>query len=160
MPYLRDQPTDRLTLPSNPSYWVEMKQRASYGDVSAAQKATLEITTSDVRQLNGARRSRAIVQGAVAITPDFDGGAYLPALISRLVVRWNLDGPGGELLDITPENVKLLDGEDGEFLQQEAQRRAGGREPDQQDPSRKLSSEPSPQEPLESSPTTPTPLGN
>jgi hypothetical protein len=141
MPRLRAPGTERLALPSDPEAWVEMKMRATFGDVSHAQKATLEITTEDARQINGARRGRAIVQGPLAITPDFDGGAYLPALLERMIVAWNYTDDLDQPLPITRANLALLDAEDAEFLQAEAQRRAGGRPQDQQDPSRKPSSD-------------------
>lgn len=136
MPQLRDHGTDRLVLPSDPSAWVDMKRRASYGDKSAAQDSMMKITHVDAAKLNGKRRDQAvIVDGGRAMLTEFETAAYMMTLLERLIVAWNFTDELGHTLPIVRANLERLDDEDGEFLQAEARARIGGRPTDQQVPS-------------------------
>jgi hypothetical protein len=146
MPYLREVKTKRLTLPSNPDYWVDMRDRLSYGAKGAAQNAMVKISNVEAARL-GKKRDQAIVDRASgrAVLTEFETDAYFATIIAGLIADWNLDGEDG-VLPITPESVAQLDGEDGDFLQAEAQKRIGGRPRDQLDPSATPSSPSSRQE--------------
>lgn len=117
MPYLKSSAaeTDRLTLPSDGDYWVDMKKRAAYGDSLAAQSAMVKIETNGNGQ---------------AKVSEPDSAASVRTLVARLIVDWNLDDEQGQKLPITPETIELLDSRDGNFLAEEANKRVGGRPDD------------------------------
>ncbi len=140
MGYLSAAETDELKLPSNPEFWVRMKRRASYGDNRAAQSAMLQVSAApqqpqqpNGQQLNG---------NAPQMVTDVEIGEYLGTLTVRLIVEWNITDVEGKLLPITLPNLDRLDPEDGDFLSAEAQKRVGGRAPEQQAPFGKPSGPP------------------
>lgn len=150
MPQLRAPGVDRLSLPSDPEAWVDMKQRASYGDRSAAQEAMVNVS---IRQAgghgrsNGRKRNQMVfaAEGGQEVLNEFETQAYMATLLCRLITDWNMTDERGEPLAITRANLELLDAVDGEFLEQEARVRMGGRPADQQGPSKTPSSQSSPQ---------------
>lgn len=126
MPYLKSRETDTLTLPSDPSYHVEMKKRPTYGDKLYMQKAMMRMQPVDLASVDP--RDAPYVEsteddsGKGMMTKiELDG--YMKALLERLIVSWNLDGANGEIMPITGDTIELLESEDGDFLIAEAQRR-------------------------------------
>lgn len=107
MPYLKAAEVDELTLPSNPTYIVKMKRRASFGDQRAAQSAMLKIN------------------GQTGQVSDPEWAAYVGALLPRLIVEWNLTDENDNPLIVSPSSIDLLDPEDGQFLTIEATKRTG-----------------------------------
>lgn len=119
----------RLTLPSNPTYWADMRDRPKYGAKLKAQAAMMRVSNVDAARLNGRRREQAVIDQASgrAILTEFETDAYFTALIANLVVAWHVCGEDGRPLPLTPEGVEELETEDGEFLQAQAQKRLNGR---------------------------------
>jgi len=127
MGYLKTPGSDQLTLPSDPAYWVRMKQRASWGDSSAAQSAMVKLApTQGGTNGNGA--------APMEVLNEVELKAYLHTLVVRLVVDWNLTDDQDRPLPISLETVGQLNPEDGDFLALEAQKRLGGRPAAQQVP--------------------------
>lgn len=130
MPYLKSgqNATDRLRMPSDSGYWVDMKRHAEYGDQLTAQAAMMKI------EANG---------NGQAIVSDPDTAASVRMLIANLVVDWNLDDENGQKLPITPQIIDKLDPRDGDFLATEANKRVGGRPDEKQIPFGNISGLPS-----------------
>ena len=146
MGYLKKLETDRLTLPSNPEYWVLMKRRAAWGDSSAAQSALVHASLSEVAkaqqqsQANGSGIDPELQAKMVGdVISEVETDAYMQMLVCRLIVEWNLTDEEDRPLPITPQTVALIDPEDGEYLALEAQKRRGGRPAAQQRPFEKPS---------------------
>lgn len=125
MPYVRANETDTLTLPSNSAYHVVMKKRASYGDRLAMQKAMLQISQVDLASVEPSKVHlvEADVETGKGVMTEIEIDGYMRSLLVRLIVSWNLDGEDGEIMPITQETIELLEPEDGDFLNKEAQRR-------------------------------------
>src|SRR5262245_55267459 len=119
MPYLKASEVDRLTLPSDPDYWVEMKRTASYGDKLAAQEAMLRVSHVDLDAVPGEKVH--LVQGGSeagrGVLTETETGAYFRTLLVRLITAWNLTDGGDRPLPVDEASVELLDSADGEFLQ-------------------------------------------
>ncbi len=125
MPYLSAPETDQLHLPSNGEYWVKMKRKATFGDEEAAKGSMIKISST---QSNGSAPTAKDVISQTEIA------AYSVMLISRLVVEWNLTDQNEKVLAITPDNVGLLDSQDGTFLDEHAMKRIGRRPEEEQAP--------------------------
>lgn len=125
MPYAKPIETDTLELPSDPSYTVTMKRRASFGDQRRAQAAMIR------------------VDGATGTMSDPEWDAYVGSLLASLIVSWNLTDENDQPMPITPENIDRLAPEDGQFLATEVAKRAALRSEAQQRPFGKPSSPPS-----------------
>ena len=107
MAYLNTPEVDELQLPSDPAFVVKMKRRASFGDQRHAQSAMLRIN------------------GQTGQVSDPEWGAYIGALLPRLIVEWNLTDENDQPLPITATSIDQLDPEDGRFLTVEATKRTG-----------------------------------
>lgn len=130
MPRIRTAETERLTLPSSVAddeAWVEMKTRATHGDVSKARRAVLKITPADLAQMANGQRGPGDPHGDLG--KAIDPSAYPNALIAQLVVAWNFTDEGGEPLKITEKSIELLDARDVEFLWRRARAMTEGRPP-------------------------------
>jgi hypothetical protein len=108
LPYLKAAQVDTLTLPSDPAYTVQMKSRASYGDVESARSAMLKITPT----------------ATGTNTPTMEWKAYIVPLTLSLIVDWNLTDENEVQLPITALSLGKLDPVDGDFLSSEAQKRS------------------------------------
>lgn len=146
MPQLRAPGVDRLTLPSDPEAWVEMKTFATFGDKTAAQEAMVNVTAMQPG-MPSARNGRKGKKGQMVLSgggqqflTEYEVSAYFMALLERVIVNWNFTDEHGNALPITREHLEMLDAVDGEFLHDEAERRLGGRPADQQGPSKTPSS--------------------
>lgn len=119
MPYLKAQASDRLTLPSDPEFWVEMKRRPAYADTLAAQQSVIgEIDLAQVASGNGHAPG-------FMFTPEM--ATYTRTLLLRLITAWNLTDMEDRPLEITRENLEQLEYQDGEFLAWQAMARLKGR---------------------------------
>jgi hypothetical protein len=137
MPYLKAAEVERLTLPSDPEYWVELKCTATYADRKAAQTAMLEMAPVDVANLtpDEARLVTNVDQASGrGVLTRVQVAAYDATLLLRLLVRWNLTDENGQELPITQDSINRLAGEDGEFLEIEARKRLRGRTQEQEGP--------------------------
>lgn len=118
MGYLKTIPIDTLPLPSNPEYHVRMRARATAGIVRAAQTAMIHVDTTYADPATGKPLDKA-----QAITTT-EWGAYTRELAFGLLVDWNLTDDNDQPLPLTRENLDLLEPEDGQFLDDEAAKRA------------------------------------
>lgn len=145
MPYIRKERTDRLSLPSDANYWVELKDRASYGDKMAAQKAMLQISQVDLAMVppEKAHMVEADIESGRGVLTEIEIDAFFKTLLYRLIVAWNLDAEDGQIVPITPQAIEHLESEDGEFLMTAARRRLNGRRPADERPFDGPSPEPS-----------------
>lgn len=107
MGYQKPNEVDELSLPSDPSFVVKMKRRASFGDQRAAQSAMIK------------------VNGQTGQVSDVEWTAYVGALLPRLIVSWNVTDENDQLLPINAATIDNLDAEDGTFLTNEAVKRTG-----------------------------------
>lgn len=105
MAYLKSAGVTRVTLPSNPEYWVELKSKLSYGDALAAQKALLNVEA--VEQLDTDEHD---------VVTKLESDTYFTTLLLRAIVRWNLDDEDGSTWEVTAENIARLENEDGQEL--------------------------------------------
>ena len=140
--------TTRLTLPSDPDYWVEMKNRPGFGDKGAADGAVMQITqVSDANKVPKAKRSNLVVDKASGqgVLTEFEMQAYYTTLLTRLIVSWNLTDLYDKVLPINAETIDELEPQDGDFLVAEARKRLAGRPKEQEAPFEKPSLLPSPQ---------------
>ena len=87
--------TERITLPSNPDYWVEIRKRLTHADQMACNEAINEFLAEMAGQ-------EVSIRGKLHITADE------PILLSRMIVAWNLDDESGKVLPINTETVKEL----------------------------------------------------
>lgn len=94
MGYFKEQQLKKLTLESDPNYWVEIITDLKYGDVKKF---------ANVNQ-----------DGEV----DFATSADL--FLQSVIKSWNLDDAGGQVLPITPENIDMLDQKDAIAILNEA----------------------------------------
>ena len=113
MTYFKASGVERLTLPSDSDYWVEMKNKLSYGDRLAAQEAMIKVSASP----NGLDSEEQ------QVVTELETGTYFTTLLCRSIVRWNIDDEDGRVLDVTEEAIARLDDEDGEFLLAQARKR-------------------------------------
>lgn len=90
MSYFKEQQLKKLTLPSNPDYYVEVLESLTW----SAGKELLPLTPGS--------------ESTLASTSD----AYLNAVVKA----WNLDDETGTVLPITPENLNRLSREDAMFI--------------------------------------------
>jgi hypothetical protein len=136
MAYLKTQGVDRLTLPSDPEYWVELKAKATYGDTIAAYRAMFNTNIVDLRNVpeDKIAKVQANPGDTTGIITESELDTYYKILISRLIVNWNLTDENERPLPINPETIELLDPEDGSFLQKEAQKRIQGRSAEAEGP--------------------------
>ena len=117
MSYLKAGGVERLQLPSDPQYWVEMKLRASYGDKLAAQQSMFSsVDLAAAAAANGGGMPTAL-----------ETAGYFRCILARLITKWNLTDHEDQPLPITEETIGWLEDEDGEFLQQAARSRLAGR---------------------------------
>jgi hypothetical protein len=124
--YLKKSSSERLTLPSNPEFWVEMKRVAQYGDTLAAQSAMLKLSTPEIDE-NGASKP-------VTMVTALEYKAYVKALTVALITAWNLTDADDQPLPIDEASLALLEPRDGEFLAAKATERSRLRPGAQQDP--------------------------
>lgn len=129
MPYLMKSESDRIALPSDPAYWVEMRRTARYGDKLAGQRAMLQVTQVNLAMVDPAKAHmvEADPESGRGVLTEIEVDAFYSAILERLITAWNLDGEDGELLPITVDNIKQLNPDDGDFLAAAARKRLGGR---------------------------------
>lgn len=125
MPYAKPIETDTLSLPSDESYTVTLKRRASFGDQRRAQAAMMHVDP-----LTGTMSE-----------PQWD--SYIATLLVRLIVSWTITDENNQPMPVTVENLDRLSPEDGQFLIAEATRRAALRSEAEQRPFVSNSSQPS-----------------
>jgi len=125
MSYLKATATERLQLPSDPDYWVEMKLKASHGDASHAQRAMAQVTSVDLMAVDPRKAAQVVPDEDKerGVLTEIDIAAYSHALLERLIVDWNLTDLDERKLPITAASMELLDQEDGEYLSKEARKR-------------------------------------
>lgn len=87
MGYLKEVQTQKIKLPSNPEYWVEVKVDARYGDIMRA--------------------------GAVKKDGTPDMIASSQGVLLQMITDWNLTDEKDEKLEITLENIYKLEPKDG-----------------------------------------------
>lgn len=102
MPVLKARETKKITLVTDPTAWVEIYVKQTYGDSMKIQKAML----GDGMDLgDGDKKSRPKIKGDIS--------AYMMATLECMMVNWNFTDEAGIVLPITKENIALLDNEDG-----------------------------------------------
>lgn len=84
------RPTKRITLPSNPRYWVEIFSSLKYKEQHA-----LASTLKD---------------------GEVDGMAAADLMLRSMIAGWNLDDDAGQVVPVTPENIELLEKQDVEAI--------------------------------------------
>lgn len=94
MGYFKETQLKKLSLKSNPDYWVEVITDLKYGDMKKFANISQE--------------------GQV----DFATSADL--FLETIIKSWNLDDDKGEVLPITPENINRLDQADAIMILNEA----------------------------------------
>jgi hypothetical protein len=88
--------TEKLTLPSNPAYWVELRKCLSRAQLQQAE-AVLSQATVDLH-------------GNGTVKPDII--AYRNMMMTFSIASWNLDDEAGNILPVTAGTVGLLAGPD------------------------------------------------
>lgn len=94
MGYFKEQQLKKLTLESDPKYWVEIVTNLKYGDVK--------------------KFANVAEDGEV----DFATSADL--FLQSVIKSWNLDDDTGTVLPITSENIDRLDQKDAIAILNEA----------------------------------------
>lgn len=95
MPYFKEgRETRKVTLPSNSEYWVEIYLGIRWGQT----KHSLTLKED----------------GEVDMVMSAD------KMLMMIVKEWNLDGPDGKIVEITEENMDMLEPADALFLIKEA----------------------------------------
>jgi hypothetical protein len=117
MPYLRPVQSDEIALPSDPTYKVRLKKRATYGDQLAAQSAMLKMEN-----------------GASGVISQMEWGAYIQALTLSMILEWNLTDENDLPLPISAASLEKLSAEDGQFLAAAVTERAKTRAVEQERP--------------------------
>jgi hypothetical protein len=112
MSYTQKEKTDKLELPSNKAYWVELKAKTNYGDSLEGSSDFLNMEPN-------------LETGEVKTKLDL--ASYTKYRILTCIVDWNLDDEEGNVLPLSVESINLLDGVDGKFLAKEAEARLGER---------------------------------
>jgi hypothetical protein len=127
MPYVKKSGVTRLKLPSDPKYWVEMRDRARYGDVSEAAAAAVQVSQVDLLTVDPSKLANVVpdVESGKGILTEYRGRAALDALVLRLITAWNLTDEHDEPLPINEDSLAILEPEDGAFLVSEARKRQG-----------------------------------
>lgn len=114
MPYKKPVVPEKLTLPSDPAYWVRWKPALTYGELktvtfAAARPAGPSTTPSSIEE-------------------DFDRGAVSDGMLCAHILEWNLDDEQGNILPINAESLSILDEVDANFLSGKMAERLQGRE--------------------------------
>lgn len=94
MSYFSQPKVERLTLPSNPEYWVDIKMKLTYGE------------------------SKKFIQASTDGSLDAEVAADV--FLQQVITEWNLDGEDGQVLPITPENLAMLDAKDAFYIIEKA----------------------------------------
>jgi len=118
MPYVKTGAT-RHNLPTDPQYWVELRDHGRAGDRRVASEAS---TVRYVAALN--EISPEDWHYVVDRTDDGERGLvvrrnveeYNRQLMAQRIVRWNLTDENDQPLPVTPESMDLLEPEDWDFL--------------------------------------------
>lgn len=92
--------TERVTLVSDPGYWVEILTELERGALKEAEAALAKASVA------------ADGEGNTATSLDPDVARYRDLMVRYSIVAWNLDGPDGRVLEVNPVNVDLLKGRD------------------------------------------------
>jgi hypothetical protein len=116
LPYIKPTESDEVRLPSDATYFVRLKRRATYGDQLAAQSAMVKVDSAN------------------PVATNMEWGAYIRALTVALILEWNVDDENGVVLPISAESLSRLSAEDGQFLSTEATNRAKTRAVEQERP--------------------------
>lgn len=129
MPYGSNKAqVERLHLPSDPAYWVDMKTKATRGDRLAAQEAMFKVKNVKLRNLTPEEMEQVETDpedptAQRGMLTQYRTKAYFDMWMVRLIVEWNLDDEAGNILPITAEVLDGLEAEDDEFLQEAAKKR-------------------------------------
>lgn len=93
--------TEKITLVTNPTYWVEIKLCLSRGEMEAAETLLSQATIG--------------LNGTGSVNPDIVG--YRNAMVHQSLVAWNLDDDDtGEIIPITDEAPRILAGPDFDLV--------------------------------------------
>lgn len=92
--------TERVTLVSDPGYWVDILTELDRGGLKQAEAKLVKANV----QPDG--------EGGTSASIDPDVAEYRNLMVLYSIVDWNLDDHMGNKLKITPENVDLLKGRD------------------------------------------------
>lgn len=94
MGYFQEQQLKKLTLKSNPDYWVEIITDLKYGDLKSFASVSQE--------------------GSV------DFAASADVFLQTVIKAWNLDDDSGTILPVTPENINRISQSDALLILNEA----------------------------------------
>ena len=97
MPYVKTIKAEKITLASDPHYFVLWRSKARYGQM---KQATAKAVSLDARSQSA----------------DFDATAYTDYAVLAHIESWNLDDEKGELLPVDIESLNLLDEDDMNLL--------------------------------------------
>lgn len=117
MPYIKPVESDEVVLPSDATYHVRLKKRATYGDQLSAQSAMLRLET-----------------GTAGVVSQVEWAEYIQSLTVAMILDWNLTDENDQPLPITASSLARLAPEDGEFLATEVASRAKTRAVEQERP--------------------------
>jgi hypothetical protein len=88
--------TEKITLPSNPTYWVELRKCLSRAQLQQAEGLLSQATVD--------------MNGNGTVKPDII--AYRNSMVAFSIASWNLDDEAGNILPIVAATVGLLAGPD------------------------------------------------
>lgn len=94
MGYFGQKTTEKLALPSNSTYWVEVKTKLQYGDAKKFVKASTD--------------------------GELDQEVAADIFLEEAIVSWNLDDDNGNVLPINDDTIAQLDATDAFFIIQKA----------------------------------------
>lgn len=98
MPYVKTIKSEKITLPSDPHYFIMWRPKARYGEM---KQATSKAVTVDTRG-NG--------------EADFNPTAYTEYAVLAHIESWNLDDAEGKPLPLEAESLNMLEEDDMNLL--------------------------------------------
>jgi hypothetical protein len=88
--------TEKLTLPTNSTYWVELRKCLSRQQLGDAERLLTQATVD--------------MAGNGTVKPDVT--SYRTTMVTFAIASWNLDDEAGAVLPVNPTTVGVLAGPD------------------------------------------------
>lgn len=98
MPYLKKRAAEKVSLPTDPDYYVLWRTNVTYGEIKAVAKGLPQTKPDDAESQQ--ERSAAIAD----------------RMLLLYIEDWNLDDEAGKKLPVTAESLNQMDGDDIAFL--------------------------------------------
>lgn len=118
MAYVRAGVT-RHNLPSNPEFWVELRNHKRSGDRRAANEASTVRYLANLNEISPEDWHHVVDRtddGEKGLVVKRSIDEYNRVLLTQRIAAWNLTNEDEQLLEITPETVDVLEPEDFDFL--------------------------------------------